>query len=154
MPFRIRMRAGGETEIEVDTVAELLQVPVRFAQDVAGPRLLTDGSPAVPAVEAAALVAPRPGRRVPRVGRAAAKRVARPVSAGSLTDDAVLAILKRGPAAPGDLAKQLRAPRHRVTERLNGLAARGLAHATGATFSRRWHHGPSAAPVTPARRSV
>lgn len=141
MPFRIRMR-GGEPELEVDTVAELLQVPVRFAG--ASPLLLASGPAPAPAV-----AAPGARRGGARGRRSAARRpVVRrvPRAAGvlaELTDEDLLAILKQGPVATGAIAKRLRAPRHRVTARLNDLQARGLAHATGQTASRRWHFGRS-----------
>lgn len=156
MPFRIRMRAG-EVVLEVDTVEELVRVPIGFARDVAGgeppsQRLLTTGA-----------AAPSQRRKVGRrrgAARAARKvtpppvaRESRDAAPGTLADDDVLAILKRGPVSTGAIALLLRVPRPRVTDRLNGLAARGLAHATGQTMARRWHFGP-ATPETPARRSL
>jgi len=167
MPYRIRARADGELEVEVDTPSEVQQLlhVVLPGSPRTRPFLLGPGPAVIDAMPDAEVPA-RPRRRRRRGGRRARRdvstagpsrhesREAPAASARSLADDDLLAILKRGPIATGEIAKQLRVPRHRVTEQLNGLASRALAHATGATLSRRWHHGPAApakAPDAPRR---
>jgi hypothetical protein len=157
MPYRIRIRAGGDLEVEVDTPVEvqsLLEVAVPGGV-LARPRRAL--RPVAMGVEPGPASPRRVARRTTGKGGRPARDVARrspPRSRSSeaVTDEALIAIVTRGPVATGAIAKEVRVPRHKVTARLNALQARGLVHATGATISRRWHLG--AGPAAPARRAL
>jgi hypothetical protein len=131
MPYRIRERADGLLEVEMDTADEVRAL-LSLARGDGGAPLLRAGGPAL---------APRRARRQPR--RGGAPRTARTPPVPSDRDARILDLLKPGPRRTGGIAEGLHVTRGRARQLLNALASRGLIHATGATASRRWHHGPS-----------
>jgi hypothetical protein len=167
MPFRIRMRAGGDLEVEVDTpgeVQQLLEValPRRHGEPL---RLALPAGP--PVVEAPA---PRRAYRKrregvrrgrPRVDKARGMvsrrpREAPPVSVGASDHEGIVRLLQRGPLKSGEIAKKVGWLRPRVTRALQDLEAQGRVHSTGVRAGTRWHAGAASAPQTPSasRRPV
>jgi len=163
MPFRIRARAGGELEVEVDTPLEvqaLLQV-VLPGSPQARPFLALPPGPAVIAAAPAAV----PRRKYKRRGaaqRRSVDRVARrpreappASSAPAVGSDALVRLLERGSLSSGDLAGKVGWLRPRVTKALKELAAQGRVHATGRRAGTRYHAGPApAAQAAAPRRSL
>jgi hypothetical protein len=133
MAFRIRQRATGEIEVEMDTASEvqtLLEV-VRAQRGFALPLL------AAPPGAEASPNGHRPRRAVRAVGRRRRRQAveAPPVSPGAVDVAALLKLLARGPSQPAELARALRQHRHKVTAALKQLERERRAHSTGATIA-------------------
>jgi hypothetical protein len=161
MPFRIRMRAGGDLEVEVDTPGEVQQL-----LDVALPR--RPGEPLRLALPPGPAVGEAPARRAYRKRRGGLRRgraqravshgprEAPPVSVGASDHEGIVRLLQRGPLKSGEIAKKVGWLRPRVTRALQELQAQGRVHSTGVRAGTRWHAGAASAPQTPAasRRPV
>jgi hypothetical protein len=166
MPFRIRMRAGGDLEVEVDTPSEVQQLldvalprqpgaPLRLALPP-GPPVLE--SPAPRRAYRRRRGGAKRGRRVEKAERVVARRTreAPPVSAGASDQEGIVRLLQRGSLKSGEIAKKVGWLRPRVTKALHDLEAQGRVHSTGVRAGTRWHAGAASAPQTPAasRRPV